>query len=79
MAMQRKTITLAERQDEWVKGQIAKGNFANDSEYLRDLIRWEKEYQENLIALRAALIEGEKSGAAVPYEYQQIIKAAQES
>ena len=39
MATIRKTITLTEKQDEWIKGQIARGDFTNDSEYLRDLIR----------------------------------------
>ena len=79
MAMQRKTITLTERQDEWVKSQIATGNFGNDSEYIRDLIRRDKERQEKLTALREALIEGEKSGPADPYDFQKIIKTARES
>ena len=39
MATIRKTITLTEKLDEWIKGQIARGDFTNDSEYLRDLIR----------------------------------------
>lgn len=77
--MQRKTITLTERQDEWIKCQIATGNFGNDSEYIRDLIRRDKEYQEKLIALREALIEGEKSGASVPYDFHKIMKTARES
>jgi len=39
MRMHRKTITLTEQQDDWVKGQIESGHFGNDSEYIRDLIR----------------------------------------
>ena len=29
----RKTITLTEKQDHWVKAQIARGDYTNDSEY----------------------------------------------
>lgn len=37
--MQRKTITLTPQQDEWVKSQVASGQFGNDSEYIRHLVR----------------------------------------
>lgn len=37
--MQRKTITLTPQQDEWVKAQVASGQFGNDSEYIRHLVR----------------------------------------
>ena len=33
----RKTITLTEQQDRWVKARIASGDYSNDSEYFRDL------------------------------------------
>jgi antitoxin ParD1/3/4 len=39
MSMRRKTITLTEQQNGWVKGQIESGQFGNDSEYIRYLIR----------------------------------------
>ena len=35
MSTVRKTISLTERQDKWVKSQIADGKFANDSEVVR--------------------------------------------
>ena len=38
MGTVRKTITLTEKQDEWVKAQIANGDYTNDSEYFRDLV-----------------------------------------
>jgi antitoxin ParD1/3/4 len=43
MATVRKTITLTDAQDDWVKAQVVSGNYTNDSEYLRDLIRREQE------------------------------------
>lgn len=39
MGTTRKTITVTDQQDQWIKSQIAAGQFTNDSEYIRDLIR----------------------------------------
>lgn len=77
--MHRKTITLTEQQEAWIKGQIGTGNYGNDSEYIRDLIRRDKEYHEKLHALREALIEGENSGEAIPYDMAEIKKKARNS
>ncbi len=62
MAMLRKTITVTERQESWIKSQIDSGDYGNDSEYLRDLIRNDQINKEKLALLRHALIEGEESG-----------------
>ncbi|MFY9810137.1 type II toxin-antitoxin system ParD family antitoxin [Aquabacterium sp.] len=62
MSTVRKTITLTDQQDNWVKAQIQAGHYTNDSEYIRDLIRREQERVGQLEAVRAALIEGENSG-----------------
>ncbi len=58
----RKTITLTDKQDGWIKAQIDAGNYTNDSEYIRDLIRREQERSAEINDIRAALIEGEASG-----------------
>jgi antitoxin ParD1/3/4 len=39
MATVRKTITLTDQQDDWIKAQVGGGHYTNDSEYIRDLIR----------------------------------------
>jgi antitoxin ParD1/3/4 len=62
MATVRKTITLTDQQDDWIKAQIERGHYTNDSEYIRDLIRREQERGAEIEAVRMALIEGEKSG-----------------
>ena len=62
MPMQRKTITVTEQQDIWIKSQIDCGKYGNDSEYLRDLIRLDQEHKQKIAVLRSALIDGEKSG-----------------
>jgi putative addiction module CopG family antidote len=43
MATVRKTITLTDQQDDWIKAQVEGGHYTNDSEYIRDLIRREQE------------------------------------
>ncbi len=59
----RKTITLTEQQDAWIKSRIKDRGFTNDSEYLRDLIRRDQERTETE-AIRAALVKGEQSGVS---------------
>lgn len=62
MATVRKTITLTEKQDRWIKSRIADGEFTNDSEYIRDLVRRDQEQKQKLDALRKAIQEGIDSG-----------------
>jgi len=62
MSTIRKTITLTEQQDAWLKAQIDAGAYTNDSEAIRDLIRKAQAESEDIEAIRAALIKGEQSG-----------------
>ena len=59
MATIRKTITLTDAQDDWIKSQVTNGDYTNDSEYFRDLIRREQEKER---ALKIAIEEGLASG-----------------
>ena len=68
MATIRKTITLTDQQDDWIKAQIAAGGYTNDSEVIRALIRREQERSAEVEAIRAALIDGEQSGEAKPFD-----------
>ena len=58
MATIRKTITLTDKQDQWIKAQIAAGKFTNDSEYIRDLVRRDQEQNTQFIVLKQAIQEG---------------------
>jgi len=62
--MLRKTITITTEQESWVKTQINSGQYGNDSEYIRDLIRSDKNYKDRVAFLQSALIEGENSGVS---------------
>jgi antitoxin ParD1/3/4 len=69
MTTVRKTITVTDTQDAWISEQVQAGQFTNDSELIRDLIRREQERQTEIEALRRALIEGELSGTPQPFDF----------
>ena len=66
MSMIKKSITVTDKQDSWIKSQIQTGHFGNESEVIRELIRErqirEQETETEMEAIRAALIEGEQHG-----------------
>lgn len=64
MSTVRKTITLSDTQDAWIKRQIARGAFTNDSEYIRDLVRRDQEAEAGLSDLKQAIAEGLESGVS---------------
>jgi len=66
MGMVKKSISVTEQQNSWIKAQIKTGHFGNESEIIRELIRErqirEQESSAEIEAIRAALIEGEQGG-----------------
>ena len=62
MAMMRKTITIPDAMEEWVKTQIKNGRYGNDSEYFRDLIRRDQERRLNEEHLRGLIENSLDSG-----------------
>ena len=58
MTMMRKTITIPEPMEEWVKSQIKSGRYGNDSEYFRDLIRRDQDRKRAELDLRSLIDEG---------------------
>jgi antitoxin ParD1/3/4 len=63
MGTTRKTITVPEQQDQWIKAQIERGRFTNDSEDLRDLIRRDQD-SAKFQTLKEAVQEGWDSGVS---------------
>ena len=68
MGTTRKTITVTKQQDEWIKERIAAGDFTNDSEYIRELIRRDQARQMEIEIIRRELIKGEESGEPRPFD-----------
>jgi antitoxin ParD1/3/4 len=75
MGTKRKTITITDNQDHWIKSQINAGEFTNDSEYIRDLIRRDQISQADIEVIRAALVAGEDSGEPQPFDMAQFKSA----
>ena len=66
MAMVKKSITVTDQQNSWIRTQIESGHFGNESEVVRELIR-ERQYREqsavsDIEMIRAELIKAEQGG-----------------
>ena len=57
-------VSLPDPMKDWVEDQVRTGHYSNVSDYVRDLIRRDQEYQDQREALIQALIVGEKSGVS---------------
>ena len=55
-------VSLPDRMKEWVESQVESGQYANVSDYVRDLIRRDRREREKLERLREALRIGRESG-----------------
>ena len=64
MSTIRKSITFTDQQNDWIKLQIQKGDFTNDSEYIRELVRKDQMKKLKLIELKNAIDEGFNSGSS---------------
>lgn len=67
MAMIKKSISVTDQQDDWIKAQIAKGFYGNDSEVIRDLIRERQIAQHDetpaeIASIRRKLETAERNG-----------------
>ena len=64
MSAQRKTITVSHQQDLWIKAQVESGDYNNDSEYIRELVRKDQMQNLKLVELKNAIDEGFNSGTS---------------
>lgn len=62
MATVRKSITFTDQQDNWIKLKVENGDYTNDSEYIRDLVRKDQQENMKLLELKNAIDEGLQSG-----------------
>ena len=58
----RKSITFTGQQNDWTKLRAQKGDFTNNSEYIRELVRKDQEAHPKLLDLKNAIDEGLQSG-----------------
>lgn len=62
--MIKKSITVTEKQEEWIQAQLASGHYASDSEIIREALREKQTRIADVERIRAALIAAEESGVS---------------
>jgi len=62
--MVRKTIAMPDEMGSWVTRRMQSGQYNNESEYFRDLVRRDQERETAALQLRQLLEEGEASGVS---------------
>ena len=61
MPLVKKSITVTDRQERWIRSQIDSGEYGSDSEYFRDLIRRDQERNAQSRPLKQAIQDGLQS------------------
>ncbi len=72
-------ILLPDPMRDWVESQIKGGHYANNSDYVRDLIRRDQQRRDKIEALQHAISEGLKSGDPKAFDMKNFKKRMLES
>ena len=67
------SITLSEHFTGFLKQQVASGRYRSEDDVVRAALRLLEEREAKLEALRNALIEGEESGPAEPFDLDEFL------
>ena len=70
------SFILGDYFDAFVRSQIEAGRYANATDVIRSGLRLLEEREQEVEALRCALIEGEESGVAGPLDMDKIKRQA---
>lgn len=65
--MIRKTISMPDAMGDWISDRVKLGQYNNESEYIRDLVRQDQEEQAKMAFLSSHLRESQTSYAAGKY------------
>ena len=64
--MPKRSISITETHNEWLKAQVASGQYRSESEVISDLIREQQQRDAGIEAIRLAMVEDEKCGPGTP-------------
>jgi len=64
MSTVRKSITFTDTLSDWMQSLVASGEYANESEYVRELVRRDRDKNAHLQDLRNAIDAGLSSGVS---------------
>ena len=67
------SFNLGEHFSSFVEAQLGQGRYGSASDVMRAGLRLLEEQEAKLEALRAALIEGERSGPSTPFDFEHFI------
>lgn len=70
-------VSLPQDLSDWAEARATEGGYADPADYVRDVVRREREHEERLARLRAAIDEGLASGVSDrdPFEYLDELRA----
>lgn len=74
MAAKNTSIALGDSLEKFASAQVASGAYGSVSEVIRAGVRMLAEREAKIEALRQALIEGENSGSAGPWDLQEFLR-----
>jgi antitoxin ParD1/3/4 len=68
------SVTLGDHLAAFIEQKVAQGRYGSASDVVQAGLRLLEEYEMKVEALREALIEGEQSGAAAPFDVEAFIE-----
>jgi antitoxin ParD1/3/4 len=68
------SVSLGDHFGEFIERQVEEGRYGSASDVVRAGLRLLEEHEARLKALRAALIEGERSGPSTAFDFDAFIE-----
>lgn len=68
------SFSIGDHFTNFVESQVKAGRYSNASDVMRSALRLLEEREAQIDALRQALIQGEESGPARPFNFEAFIK-----